>query len=66
MTYEEATKKMGNGEKVKQGQFIYFLGKKDNSEPYTLFMRTNKLPLIKSGFKGIKKHGLFLSIVGSS
>ena len=59
MNYEEALKEMKKGNKVKQGSFIYFLGKSTVNEPYTLRLRTGTTPIVTSGFKKINKNGLF-------
>jgi hypothetical protein len=58
MNYDEAYQEMKIGKKIKQGKYLYFLGKSDRSEPYTLIMRINKPPLVRKGFKKIKKRAI--------
>ena len=59
MNHKEALDVMRNGGKVRQGKYIYFLGKLELNKSYTLEMRRGKTPLVTSGFKRIKKDGLF-------
>ena len=59
MNYEAAFKEMEKGIKVAQGAFIYFLGKENKNEPYTLRLRSGRTPLVISGFYRINKKGSF-------
>jgi hypothetical protein len=59
LRYQEALIAMKTGIKVKQNNFIYFLGKSDREQPYTLIIKKNKIPIVKKGFKSIEKAGFF-------
>lgn len=59
LTYKEAINAMGDGNKVKQGNYIYFLGKKERFTPYTLIMNKGSVPKVIPGFIEINRDGLF-------
>ncbi len=60
MNFNEALDVMNQWGKVRQGKYIYFLGKQNKSEPYTLIK--NRIPIIKKGFLMIDENKLFIKI----
>jgi hypothetical protein len=63
MNYEEAMILIKNGQKVKQGSFVYFLGKRTKDEPYTLKIIRGRPPLVIKGFKKMNKKRMFTNAI---